>query len=104
MVTLVSEDSSVQRLVSSVAASKEIIIGLCVLALGERTRPHALEDTLRPCLICPPVLSPSVLSMILMMIIRYISAVLVWILTSLVVLGSLGEVTSCLQLTAGGLS
>jgi len=33
--------------------------------------------------------------MILMVIIRYISAVLVWILTSLVVLGSLGEVTSC---------
>lgn len=34
--------------------------------------------------------------MILMVIIRYISAVLVWILTSLVVLGSLGEITSCL--------
>lgn len=34
--------------------------------------------------------------MILMVIIRYISAILVWILTSLVVLGSLGEVTSCL--------
>lgn len=32
--------------------------------------------------------------MVLMVIIRYISAVLVWILTSLVVLGSLGEVTS----------
>ncbi|KAI4792622.1 hypothetical protein KUCAC02_033249 [Chaenocephalus aceratus] len=46
-----------------VAASKEIIVGLCVLAL--------------------------VLSMILMLIIRYISALLVWILTSLVVLGSL---------------
>uniref|UniRef100_A0A3P9DEW1 Choline transporter-like protein n=1 Tax=Maylandia zebra TaxID=106582 RepID=A0A3P9DEW1_9CICH len=43
--------------------TKEIIIGLCVLALF--------------------------LSMILMVIIRYISAVLVWILTSLVVLGSL---------------
>lgn len=36
--------------------------------------------------------------MVLMMIIRYISAVLVWILTSLVVLGSLGEVISCLLL------
>ena len=34
--------------------------------------------------------------MILMLIIRYISALLVWILTSLVVLGSLGELTSCL--------
>lgn len=33
--------------------------------------------------------------MLLMMIIRYISAVLVWILTALVVLGSLGELTSC---------
>lgn len=41
---------------------------------------------------------PPVLSMILMVIIRYISAVLVWILTSLVVLGSLGELTSCLPL------
>ncbi|CDR07997.1 unnamed protein product, partial [Oncorhynchus mykiss] len=44
-------------------ASKEIIVGLCLLAL--------------------------VLSMILMLIIRYISAVLVWILTAMVVLGSL---------------
>lgn len=46
--------------------------------------------------------------MILMVIIRYISAVLVWILTSLVVLGSLGELTSCLllwvQLNSGPLS
>lgn len=41
---------------------------------------------------------PPVLSMILMVIIRYISAILVWILTSLVVLGSLGELTSCLPL------
>lgn len=37
--------------------------------------------------------------MILTVIIRYISAVLVWILTSLVVLGSLGEVTSCLLIS-----
>lgn len=46
--------------------------------------------------------------MILMVIIRYISAVLVWILTSLVVLGSLGELTSCwplwLRLNSGPLS
>lgn len=40
--------------------------------------------------------------MILMMIIRYISAVLIWILTSLVVLGSLGEIISCLLLTKEG--
>ncbi|XP_031170453.2 choline transporter-like protein 1 isoform X3 [Sander lucioperca] len=63
VVTFVGDNSVLHRLVAGVAASKEIIIGLCVLALG--------------------------LSMILMVIIRYISAVLVWILTSLVVLGSL---------------
>uniref|UniRef100_A0A7N8YFB7 Choline transporter-like protein n=1 Tax=Mastacembelus armatus TaxID=205130 RepID=A0A7N8YFB7_9TELE len=68
VVTFVGDNSVLHRLIAGVAASKEIIIGLCVLAL--------------------------VLSMILMVIIRYISAVLVWILTSLVVLGSLGEVTS----------
>lgn len=34
---------------------------------------------------------PAVLSMILMVIIRYISRVLVWILTVLVILGSLGK-------------
>lgn len=34
--------------------------------------------------------------MILMVIIRYISAVLVWILTAMVVLGSLGELITCL--------
>ncbi|XP_055368390.1 choline transporter-like protein 1 isoform X2 [Betta splendens] len=63
VVTFVGDHSVLHRLIAGVAASKEIIIGLCVLALG--------------------------LSMILMVIIRYISAVLVWILTSLVVLGSL---------------
>ncbi|XP_041653424.1 choline transporter-like protein 1 isoform X2 [Cheilinus undulatus] len=61
--TFVGDNSVLHRLIAGVAASKEIIIGLCVLAL--------------------------VLSMILMVIIRYISAVLVWILTALVVLGSL---------------
>ncbi|XP_035017489.1 choline transporter-like protein 1 isoform X1 [Hippoglossus stenolepis] len=63
VVTFVGDNSFLHRLIAGVAASKEIIVGLCVLAL--------------------------VLSMILMVIIRYISAVLVWILTSLVVLGSL---------------
>ncbi|XP_026198177.1 choline transporter-like protein 1 isoform X2 [Anabas testudineus] len=63
VVTFVGDNSVLHRLIAGVAASKEIIIGLCVLALG--------------------------LSMILMVIIRYISAILVWILTSLVVLGSL---------------
>uniref|UniRef100_A0A8C1QR30 Choline transporter-like protein n=1 Tax=Cyprinus carpio TaxID=7962 RepID=A0A8C1QR30_CYPCA len=64
VVTFVSDNSMLNRLIAGVAASKEIIVGLCLLAL--------------------------VLSMILMVIIRYISAVLVWILTALVVLGSLG--------------
>ena len=45
--------------------------------------------------VCVCVCVCAVLSMILLVIIRYISAVLVWILTGLVVLGSLGEVTSC---------
>ncbi|XP_069029622.1 choline transporter-like protein 1 isoform X1 [Embiotoca jacksoni] len=63
VVTFVGDNSVLHRLIAGVAASKEVIIGLCVLAL--------------------------VLSMILMVIIRYISAVLVWILTALVVLGSL---------------
>ncbi|XP_016304933.1 choline transporter-like protein 1 [Sinocyclocheilus anshuiensis] len=64
VVTFVSDNSMLNRLIAGVAASKEIIVGLCLMAL--------------------------VLSMILMVIIRYISAVLVWILTALVVLGSLG--------------
>uniref|UniRef100_A0A673GW20 Choline transporter-like protein n=1 Tax=Sinocyclocheilus rhinocerous TaxID=307959 RepID=A0A673GW20_9TELE len=65
VVTFVSDNSMLNRLIAGVAASKEIIVGLCLMAL--------------------------VLSMILMVIIRYISAVLVWILTALVVLGSLGK-------------
>uniref|UniRef100_A0A8C7MNT4 Choline transporter-like protein n=1 Tax=Oncorhynchus kisutch TaxID=8019 RepID=A0A8C7MNT4_ONCKI len=63
VVTFVSDNSVLHRLIGGVIASKEIIVGLCLLAL--------------------------VLSMILMLIIRYISAVLVWILTAMVVLGSL---------------
>ncbi|KAJ8015547.1 hypothetical protein DPEC_G00027260 [Dallia pectoralis] len=63
VVTFVSDNSMLHRLIAGVMASKEIIVGLCLLAL--------------------------VLSMLLMVIIRYISAVLVWILTVSVVLGSL---------------
>ncbi|KAJ8262096.1 hypothetical protein GJAV_G00162130 [Gymnothorax javanicus] len=63
-ITFVSDNSVLHGLIAGVMASKEIILGLCLLAL--------------------------VLSMVLMVIIRYISAVLVWILTVLVVLGSLG--------------
>ncbi|XP_032941213.1 long-chain fatty acid transport protein 6 isoform X3 [Catharus ustulatus] len=64
LITFVSDSSVLHRLISGVMTSKEIIMGLCLLSL--------------------------VLSMILMVIIRYISRVLVWILTILVILGSLG--------------
>ncbi|XP_064199610.1 choline transporter-like protein 1 isoform X4 [Anguilla rostrata] len=64
VITFVNDNSVLHGLIAGVMASKEIILGLCLLAL--------------------------VLSMLLMVIIRYISAVLVWILTFLVVLGSLG--------------
>ncbi|XP_036289035.1 choline transporter-like protein 1 isoform X9 [Pipistrellus kuhlii] len=64
LITFVSDNSVLHRLISGVMASKEIILGLCLLSL--------------------------VLSMILMVIIRYISRVLVWIVTILVILGSLG--------------
>lgn len=63
-VTFVSDNSVLRRLVAGVMASKEIIMGLCVLALA--------------------------LSLIMMVVIRYISKVLVWILTVLVIIGSLG--------------
>ncbi|XP_065596814.1 choline transporter-like protein 1 isoform X1 [Cyrtonyx montezumae] len=64
LITFVSDSSVLHRLISGVMTSKEIIMGLCLLSL--------------------------VLSMILMVIIRYISRALVWILTILVILGSLG--------------
>ncbi|KAG8508554.1 Choline transporter-like protein 1, partial [Galemys pyrenaicus] len=66
LITFVSDNSVLHRLISGVMTSKEIILGLCLLSL--------------------------VLSMILMVIIRYISRVLVWILTILVILGSLGKI------------
>ncbi|XP_044514171.1 choline transporter-like protein 1 [Gracilinanus agilis] len=64
LITFVNDNSVLHRLISGVMTSKEIILGLCLLSL--------------------------VLSMILMVIIRYISRVLVWILTILIILGSLG--------------
>ncbi|XP_008587397.1 PREDICTED: choline transporter-like protein 1 [Galeopterus variegatus] len=70
LITFVSDNSVLHRLISGVMTSKEIILGLCLLSL--------------------------VLSMILMVIIRYISRVLVWILTILVILGSLGKLFFCL--------
>ncbi|XP_029014513.1 choline transporter-like protein 1 [Betta splendens] len=63
-ITFVSDNSVMRRVIAGVMASKEIIMGLCVLAL--------------------------VLSLIMMVIIRYISKVLVWILTILVIIGSIG--------------
>ncbi|XP_068178047.1 choline transporter-like protein 1 [Antennarius striatus] len=63
-VTFVSDNSVLRRVIAGVMASKEIIMGLCLLAL--------------------------VLSLIMMVVIRYISKVLVWILTILVIIGSLG--------------
>uniref|UniRef100_A0A8C8EMP7 Choline transporter-like protein n=1 Tax=Oncorhynchus tshawytscha TaxID=74940 RepID=A0A8C8EMP7_ONCTS len=71
-VTFVSDNSMLHRVIAGVMASKEIIMGLCVLAL--------------------------VLSIILMVVIRYISVVLVWILTALVVLGSIGKLSVHLAL------
>ncbi|XP_068445021.1 choline transporter-like protein 1 isoform X2 [Clinocottus analis] len=63
-ITFVSDNSVLRRVIAGVMASKEIIMGLCVLAL--------------------------VLSLILMVVIRYITKVLVWILTVLVIIGSIG--------------
>lgn len=40
---------------------------------------------------CRSVCFPSVLSLIMMVVIRYISIVLVWILTVLVIIGSIGK-------------
>ncbi|CAL1601349.1 unnamed protein product [Knipowitschia caucasica] len=63
-VTFVSDNSVLHRVTAGVMASKEIIMGLCVLAL--------------------------VLSLVMMVVIRYISKVLVWILTILVIICSIG--------------
>ncbi|KAI3353194.1 hypothetical protein L3Q82_019744 [Scortum barcoo] len=63
-VTFISDNTLLRRVAAGLVASKEIIMGLCVLAL--------------------------VLSGIMMVVIRYISKVLVWILTVLVIIGSLG--------------
>uniref|UniRef100_A0AAY4CYM3 Choline transporter-like protein n=1 Tax=Denticeps clupeoides TaxID=299321 RepID=A0AAY4CYM3_9TELE len=78
VVTFVSDNSLLHRLIAGVAASKEIIIGLCVLAL--------------------------VLSMLLMVIIRYISALLVWILTALVCSFSLALLPASLRVFFSPLS
>ncbi|TKS68183.1 Choline transporter-like protein 1 [Collichthys lucidus] len=63
-ITFVSDNTVLRRVIAGVMASKEIIIGLCLLALA--------------------------LSLIMMVVIRYISKVLVWILTVLVIIGSIG--------------
>ncbi|XP_060773251.1 choline transporter-like protein 1 [Neoarius graeffei] len=64
LITFVSDNSVLHRVIAGVMTSKEIIMGLCLLSL--------------------------VLSIILMGVIRFISVVLVWLLTAVVVLGSLG--------------
>uniref|UniRef100_A0A672FM74 Choline transporter-like protein n=1 Tax=Salarias fasciatus TaxID=181472 RepID=A0A672FM74_SALFA len=63
-ITFVNDNTVLRRVIAGVMASKEIIMGLCMLAL--------------------------VLSLIMMVVIRYISKVLVWILTILVIIGSIG--------------
>ncbi|KAM4751113.1 choline transporter-like protein 1 [Anableps anableps] len=63
-ITFVSDNTVLRRVVAGVMTSKEIIMGLCVLAL--------------------------VLSLIMMLVIRYISKLLVLILTVLVIVGSVG--------------
>ncbi|TRY77723.1 hypothetical protein DNTS_029102 [Danionella cerebrum] len=63
-VSFVSDNSAIHRVIAGVMTAKEIIMALCLLAL--------------------------VLSLVLMLVIRYISVVLVWILTAVVVVGSIG--------------
>ncbi|XP_059830854.1 choline transporter-like protein 1 isoform X2 [Hypanus sabinus] len=64
LVTFVSYNSVLQRVITGVMTSKEIIVGLCLMSL--------------------------VLSIVLMVIIRYISKVLVWIIAILTIIGSIG--------------
>uniref|UniRef100_UPI00398F6CDF choline transporter-like protein 1 n=1 Tax=Pristiophorus japonicus TaxID=55135 RepID=UPI00398F6CDF len=64
LTTFVSDNSVLQRVITGVMTSKEIIVGLCLLSL--------------------------VLSMLLMVVIRYISRILLWILAILTILGSIG--------------
>jgi len=45
VVTFVSDNSMLNRLIAGVAASKEIIVGLCLLALGKRLLSRAAEIT-----------------------------------------------------------
>ncbi|CAF95538.1 unnamed protein product, partial [Tetraodon nigroviridis] len=72
LVTFISDNNVFRRVIAGVMASKEIIMGLCLLAL--------------------------VLSLIMMVVIRYISKVLVWILTILVIVGSIGnlQINNCI--------
>nr|XP_057947616.1 choline transporter-like protein 1 [Doryrhamphus excisus] len=61
---LVIDNNIISRVVAGVMASKDIIVGLCALSL--------------------------VLSLIMMVVIRYISKVMVWIISILTVIGTLG--------------
>ncbi|XP_078070212.1 choline transporter-like protein 1 isoform X2 [Mustelus asterias] len=64
LTNFISDNSILQRVITGVMTSKEIIVGLCFLSLA--------------------------LSMLLMVVIRYISRVLVWILAILTILCSIG--------------
>ncbi|XP_078251112.1 choline transporter-like protein 1 [Rhinoraja longicauda] len=64
LATFVSYNSVLQRVITGVMTSKEIIVGLCLMSL--------------------------VLSILLMIVIRYISKVLIWILAILTIIGSIG--------------
>lgn len=44
VVTFVSDNSMLNRLISGVAASKEIIVGLCLLALGNSLLSRAAAE------------------------------------------------------------
>ncbi|GCB71239.1 choline transporter-like protein 1 isoform X1 [Scyliorhinus torazame] len=64
LTNFISDNSVLQRVITGVMTSKEIIVGLCFLSLA--------------------------LSMLLMVVIRYISRVLVWILAILTIVCSIG--------------
>ncbi|KAM7394273.1 hypothetical protein PAMP_021086 [Pampus punctatissimus] len=63
LATFVGDNTVLRRVAAGLVTSKEIIVGLCVLAL--------------------------VLSLVMMVVIRYISKVLVWVLTALVAISTI---------------
>ncbi len=47
-ITFVSDNSVVHRVIAGVMTSKEIIMGLCLLALGQLITRHSSVEDLRP--------------------------------------------------------